>query len=164
MKTLKKKREYELRIREVERASFTPIVLSSTGGMGSMATTTYKHLASLLTDKWGTSYSQTMGWLRCLSFSLIRSSIQCIRGARSNQGHAIHLPPSIELAVSESMIPLSTTALRKHSNFSVFYYMYVTYVMINPPKKLYIMSVVLGKAKMFMSFSTCTHPANYKQI
>eukprot|EP00731_Ephydatia_muelleri_P022197 Em0014g788a len=29
-----KKREYELRIREVERASFTPIVLSSTGGMG----------------------------------------------------------------------------------------------------------------------------------
>eukprot|EP00731_Ephydatia_muelleri_P024258 Em0016g529a len=51
-----KKREYELRIREIERASFTPIVLSSTGGMGSIATTTYKRLASLLADKWGTSY------------------------------------------------------------------------------------------------------------
>ena len=59
-----KKREYELRIREIERASFTPIVHSSTGGMGSIATTTYKRLASLLADKWGTSYSQTIGWLR----------------------------------------------------------------------------------------------------
>ena len=102
-----KKREYELRIREIERASFTPIVLSSTGGMASIATTTYKRLASLLADKWGTSNSQTMGWLRCrLSFSLLRSSIQCIRGARSNQGHATHLPASIELTVRESLIPL----------------------------------------------------------
>ena len=42
-----KKREYELRIREIERASFTPIVLSSTGGMASIATTTDKRLASL---------------------------------------------------------------------------------------------------------------------
>ena len=95
MKTLK--REYELRIREIKRAS------DSTGGMGSIATTTYKRLASLLADKRGTSYSQTMGWLRCrLSFSLL----QCIRGARSNQGHAIHLPASIELTVSVSLIPL----------------------------------------------------------
>ena len=38
--------------------------------------------------------------------SLLRSSIQCIRGARSNQGHAIHLPASIELTVRESLIPL----------------------------------------------------------
>ena len=99
-----KKREYELRIWEIERASFTPIVLSSTGGMGSIATTTYKRWHHC---KWGTSYSQTMGWLRCcLSFSLLRSSIQCIRGARSNQGHAIHLPASIELTVRESLIPL----------------------------------------------------------
>ena len=102
-----KKREYDLRIRQIEQASFTPIVLSSTGGMVSITTTTYKRLASLLADKWSTSYTQTMGWLRCrLSFSLLRSSIQCIRGVQSNQGHAIHLPPSIELTVSESMIPL----------------------------------------------------------
>ena len=60
--------------------------------------------------KWSTSYSgQTMRWLRCrLSFSLLRSSIQCIREARSNHGHAIHLKSSIELTVSESVIPLSS--------------------------------------------------------
>ena len=34
------------------------------------------------------------------------TEVQCIRGARSNQGHAIHLPASIELTVSESLIPL----------------------------------------------------------
>ncbi|KAL5459842.1 hypothetical protein EMCRGX_G033225 [Ephydatia muelleri] len=87
--------------------SIEPHLQPITGGMGSIATTTYKRLASLLADKWGTSYSQTMGWLHCrLSFSLLRSSIQCIRGARSNQGHAIHLPASIELTVRESLIPL----------------------------------------------------------
>ena len=60
-------------------ASFTPFVLSSTGGMGSMATTTYKRLASLLADKWGSSYSQTMGWLH-LSYDHPYSA-SCIRGA-----------------------------------------------------------------------------------
>ena len=34
-----------------------------------------------------------MAWIRCsLSFSLLRSSIQCIRGARSTIGHAVKQP------------------------------------------------------------------------
>jgi hypothetical protein len=79
-----KQRAYEQRIREIEHASFTPIVLSTTGGMGPIATTFYKRLADRLASKWNSSYSQTIGWLRCrLSFSLLRSSILCIRGARS---------------------------------------------------------------------------------
>ena len=37
-------------------------------------------------EKRGTCYSRTMGWLLCqLSFALLRSSIMCIRGARSSQ-------------------------------------------------------------------------------
>ena len=46
-----KRRAYEERIREVEHGSFTPLVFSSTGGMGKVATTTYKHLAQLLSEK-----------------------------------------------------------------------------------------------------------------
>ena len=63
-----------------------------------------------------------MGWLHChLSFSLSCSSIQCIRGARSNHGHAIHLPSSIELTVSESVIPLSSsTHANTHSHSHVY--------------------------------------------
>ena len=79
----KKKRAYEQLIRDVEHASFTPLVFSTTGGMGKIATTAYKHLADWLASEWGFPYSETIGWLRCsLSFSLLHSSIQyCIRGA-----------------------------------------------------------------------------------
>ena len=76
-----KKRKYDQRIREVEHASFTPLILSGTGGLDSEATTSYKRLASLLSTKWSQAYSLTIMWLRCrLTFSLLRSSIMCIRG------------------------------------------------------------------------------------
>ena len=39
---------YEQRVREIERASFTPLVFSALGGMSKPAETTYKRLASLL--------------------------------------------------------------------------------------------------------------------
>lgn len=96
-----KKRAYEQRVREIEHASFTPLVLSATGGMANQATAFYKRLASRLATKWDQPYSSTMAWLRCrLTFSLLRSAIQCIRGARSSCGHAIKAPP-IDLAISE---------------------------------------------------------------
>jgi hypothetical protein len=83
-----KKRSYEQRVREIEQASFTPIVLATTGGMAKQATIFYKRLATLLAYKREASYSQTVNWLRCrISFSLLRSSIQCIRGARSSYHH-----------------------------------------------------------------------------
>ncbi len=86
------RKEHKQRVREVEHSSFTPIVLSLTGGLGNAATTCYKKLASLLSVKRGQHYNTTMSWLRCrLSFSLLRSSIMCIRGARSSQGHPIKL-------------------------------------------------------------------------
>ena len=88
--------------------SFTPLVLSATGGMANEATTLYKRLASRLATKWDHPYSSTMSWLRCrLSFSLLRSCIQCIRGARSSCGHVIKSPPPIDLATFESKIPQS---------------------------------------------------------
>ena len=61
-----KKRAYGQRIREVEHASFTPVVMSATGGLGHEATFFYKRLASLLAHKWGDDYSIVMGWLRCM--------------------------------------------------------------------------------------------------
>ena len=41
-----KKRAYEQRIREVEHASFTPLIVSASGGLGKEATMFYKRLAS----------------------------------------------------------------------------------------------------------------------
>ena len=82
-----KKRSYDARIREVERSSFTPLIFSATGGMAAEATIFYKRLASLLSDKWDSNYAAVMGWVRCcLSFSLLRSAIRCLRGSRSSRG------------------------------------------------------------------------------
>ena len=100
---LEKKRMYEQRVRKVEHASFTPLVLSATGGMANEATTFYKRLASCLANKWDQQYAPTMSWLRCrLVFSLLRSAIQCIRGARSSLGHATKIPaPPMDFVNSE---------------------------------------------------------------
>ena len=76
-------------VQKVEHSSFTPLVLSVTGGMGVEASLFYKRLSSLLAQKWDITYNKTLCWLRCrLTFSLLRSAIQAIRGARSSVGHA----------------------------------------------------------------------------
>ena len=81
---LQKKQEYGERVQEVEQASFTPLVFSTTGGMGGEALTFYCHLADKLSRHSSTSYSGTLAWIRCtLSFSLLRSATMCIRGTRS---------------------------------------------------------------------------------
>ncbi len=67
-----KKRVYDQRIRDVEHATFTPLVLSATGGLSRQATVFYKRLASVLSCKTNQPYSQTINWLRCrLSFALL---------------------------------------------------------------------------------------------
>ena len=101
-----KKRAYEQRVREVEHGSFTPLVMSLTGGLGNAATVCYRRLASLLSAKWDQPYSRTIAWIRCsLSFSLLRSSILCLRGARSARGRAANQPiPPVDLVSMEAKI------------------------------------------------------------
>ena len=85
-----KKRHYNQRITEVEQGSFSPLIFSSTGGMGQEATIFYKRLASMLSEKWDQHLSITMGWLRSiLSFSLLHSAVQFNRGACSTQGRLV---------------------------------------------------------------------------
>ena len=101
-----KRRSYEQRIREVEHGSFTPLMFSTSGGMGDLAATAYKRLASLLSSKHEQPYSTVMTWLRChLSFSLLRSAVRCLRGARSSIGHAARGAPAVDLAVYEGHVP-----------------------------------------------------------
>ena len=78
-------RQYEQRVREVEHSSFTPLIFLSSGGMGKVATTFYKRIASMLAEKKHFPFSMSMGLIRChISYSLLRSSIMCVRGARSS--------------------------------------------------------------------------------
>ena len=59
------KQRREKMIRNVEHGVFTPLVLSSNGGMGKEATTFFKRLADM---KRNHHYSMVMGWLRCRLF------------------------------------------------------------------------------------------------
>ena len=78
-----KRRQYEQRVRDVEGASFVPLVFPTSGGMARAAVLTFKRLASLLSEKLGLSYSATVNVVRCrLSFALLRSAITALRGSR----------------------------------------------------------------------------------
>ena len=52
-------------VREVEHATFTPIVLSTTSGMRRAATIFYKRLASTVAEKRDIPYAVTLNWIRC---------------------------------------------------------------------------------------------------
>ncbi|KAL9959428.1 hypothetical protein ACROYT_G032751 [Oculina patagonica] len=79
-----KKRQYADRVMEVEQGTFTPLIFSSTGGMGTECKIYHKRLVELLSTKKGESYANTMLWVRArVSFALIRSALLCLRGSRS---------------------------------------------------------------------------------
>ena len=79
-----KKRQYADRVMEVEQGTFTPLIFSSTGGMGTECKIYHKRLVELLSTKKGESYANTMQWVRArVSFALIRSALLCLRGSRS---------------------------------------------------------------------------------
>ena len=101
----RKQRSYDQRIREVEHGSFTPLVFSTSGGMGKCASVTYKRIATLLSTKREQTYGATIAWIRCcISFSLLRSAIMCLRGARSSQGRPF-THSAIDLVVAETKVP-----------------------------------------------------------
>ena len=87
-------------------------MLSATGGLAREANTFYKRLSSMLASKWDHTYSSILRWLRSrLVFSLLRSSIQAIRGARSSRGHAIKMPLVADLINLESHLSSPQTPL-----------------------------------------------------
>ena len=88
-----KKRKYNDRVIEVERGTFTPLVFSTTGGMGKEASIFLKRLATLLAPKTNQTYSNTIGYLRRrLRFDLLRTTLIALRGHR---GKYYEAPSSI---------------------------------------------------------------------
>ena len=78
-----KKREYGERANEVEDSSFTPMVMSSAGGMGGEMEQAVKFLAARIADQEGVAYSQAVGVLRArFSFVAARTTLVCLRGSR----------------------------------------------------------------------------------
>ena len=77
----KKRRQYDQRVHEVEHTTFTPLVLSITGGIRCAATMCYKKIASIVAEKQDIPYAMTLNCIRCrLSFPLLSASIMSIKG------------------------------------------------------------------------------------
>ena len=98
----RKNREYKERILKVERADFTPLVFSLTGGMGPQAQAVVRQLGGLLAECEKVSTSDIMGWLRArLSFTVLRAVITCLRCRSLNFEACIG---EVELAMSEARV------------------------------------------------------------
>ena len=79
-----KKRAYGQSVLNVEHGSFTPLFSPSTGGSGKEANVFLKRLVPILASEKDINHSHMIAWIKCrLSFLLLRSSLLCIRGARS---------------------------------------------------------------------------------
>ena len=101
-----KRRQYGQRVREIERGTFTPLVLTTGGGMAREATTAYRRLANLLSEKRNEAYGTVMGWMRCaLSFCLLRSAIMCVRGTRQRRSGCDLAPESFLEVTATGRVP-----------------------------------------------------------
>ena len=79
-----KKMSYNSRVQEIEQGSFTPLVFSTTGGMARECSTFYSRLAKLISEKRCEDISKVSAWVKTkINFSLIRSTLTCLRGSRT---------------------------------------------------------------------------------
>ena len=78
-----KKRKYNHRIINVEKATFAPLLFLTTGGMGPECSRVNRRLAELTSMKTGESYSLVIKHLRTrLRFALLRATLIAVRGVR----------------------------------------------------------------------------------
>ena len=78
-----KKSKYNQRVIQVEKATFTPLVFTTTGGMAPECTKFHKKVAELISWKTKEEYSQVMNHIRTrIRFTLLKSTLIAIRGER----------------------------------------------------------------------------------
>ena len=89
-----KKRKYNMRVTEIEKGTFTPLVFSTTGGMSKETSTFLKRLATLLSQKNNQTYADTMSFVRRrLRFDLLKTTLIALRGHR---GKFYEVPSAVQ--------------------------------------------------------------------
>ena len=82
----KKKIKYNDRVIKVEHGSFTPVVLSAYGGYGRETSCFVSKLIEKIAEKQDTERSVVANYIRSkVSYELVRSQVECIRGSRSRK-------------------------------------------------------------------------------
>ena len=95
-----KKKEYNARILEIEKGSFTPLIYSCFGGAAPEAEKFVKKLAKMLSEKRDVPYSQMVSFIRRkIRFDILRVCTIALRGERGNGNRveAEHSSQDVEL-------------------------------------------------------------------
>ena len=102
-----KKRLYSERVLDIEHGTFTPLVFTTTGGMGKECLKYHSRLAQLIAIKKGEQYAKTISWIRTrTSFALLRSALVCLRGSRTRRVPCDIKNVDIDVEVVEGAIKL----------------------------------------------------------
>ena len=81
-----KKNAYNERVLNVEKGTFTPVVMSTTGGVAVEADKFHKRLATLIAEKRHENYADVLNYIRTrLRFCLLKSTLTALRGIRGRQ-------------------------------------------------------------------------------
>ena len=68
----------------MEQGTFTPLVFTTTGGMGEECMRYRNRLAELVAAKKGEDYATTVSWIHSkVSFATLKSALLCLRGSRT---------------------------------------------------------------------------------
>ena len=87
-----KKRQYNERVLQVENGTFTPLVFATNGSMGEECKAFYKRLSEMIAKKRSIPLSVATNTIRSkICFSLLRSTIRCVRGSRALNDREINL-------------------------------------------------------------------------
>ena len=110
-----KKKNYEQRVIQVEKCSFTPLVYSTSGGMAPQARVFHKRLAELIAEKTKEEFRDVISTMRTkLSFALLKSVLISVRGSRGRPSHSRELPIS---AISFNLISDGVSGDYSHPKF-----------------------------------------------
>ena len=102
-----KKAAYNERVIQCEHATFTPLVFTTTGGMGPECQRLNKQLAELISQKKNERYSDVMMHIRTkLRFALLKATLVALRGVRGRQ-RLTHLNESSVEDIDFNLIPVS---------------------------------------------------------
>ena len=81
-----KKNDYMDRILNIEKSSFTPLIFTTSGGMGKECEKFNKRLAGMISDKTHEQYCHVMSYIRRkLRFALLRATLVAVRGYRGKK-------------------------------------------------------------------------------
>ena len=89
----------------IEQGTFTPLVYSTSGGLGNECQTFYRHLANKIATNTIDKYEKVLTSIRCrLSFMVVKTVLLCLRGSRTINKEAIDIVEDFTLACSEAGI------------------------------------------------------------